>query len=115
MSGCGDTRRGLTTLPLELLVAICSHLCDHCVRKHASNAWPIDEDSDLPLNDEMALPLGNTRLASLLNLSRACKRLRAVAEPLLYHSPSTSREEDAWFLLERLLNRPDLALKVAEI
>lgn len=115
MSECGGIRRGLTTLPLELLVAICSHLCDHCVRKHTSNAWPIDADSDLPLNDQMALPLENTRLASLLNLSRTCKMLRAVAEPLLYHSPSTSREEDVWFLVDTLLKRPDLALKVAQI
>ncbi|KAK3901171.1 hypothetical protein C8A05DRAFT_16604 [Staphylotrichum tortipilum] len=88
----------LMTLPQELLLAICSELCCHCLRT--------------PIHDRVER---RARQADLLSFSKACRRLHAAAEPFRYHGPFLGRELDLAFLLRTLSARPDLAARVSEV
>ncbi|EEY19242.1 predicted protein [Verticillium alfalfae VaMs.102] len=63
----------LATIPSETLDLICSHFCLHCNRAHAV-------DAPLALIDNA---FGDQKTLSAL--SRTCRRLRAHAQPVLFH------------------------------
>ncbi|KAL2160968.1 hypothetical protein VTH06DRAFT_8680 [Thermothelomyces fergusii] len=116
MSESCSTGRGLTGLPNELLAAICSYLCAHCVCKRTTNStWPLGAEAEWWDYGRPASGSAGIGPAGLLNLNRVCKSLRAVAEPFLYHFPRTSRRRHLWILVDTLSNRRDLALRVAAV
>ena len=97
----------VTALPLELLQKICSYLCCHCLRTHAT----VDcDDSQPELRD-------GTREGreALLNLTQACRVLNAAAEPFLYHCLHTSGKHALYSLIRTLGERPDLRSRVSAI
>ncbi|EGY15837.1 hypothetical protein VD0002_g7859 [Verticillium dahliae] len=63
----------LATIPSETLDLICSHFCLHCNRAHAV-------DAPLAVVDNA---FGDQKTLSAL--SRTCRRLRAHAQPVLFH------------------------------
>ncbi|KAL6871985.1 hypothetical protein J3F83DRAFT_733361 [Trichoderma novae-zelandiae] len=84
----------LMSLPVELVHKICENLCRHCT------CTPRElQKGDLSLNGEAALSC----------LSKTCRRLREIAQPVLYHYVETGRN---WNFLRSIIARPDLAAHV---
>ncbi|KAM0327098.1 hypothetical protein ACHAQA_006225 [Verticillium albo-atrum] len=69
----GKSIGGLTNLPPETLDLICGHLCLHCSHPHAVGASLASVD-DAYSNQK-----------TLSSMSRSCRRLRARAQPVLFH------------------------------
>ena len=90
---------GLLDLPTETLGQICSHLCPHCV---CPNFLP-------DLVPHGATSNTSTAAAALCSLSRTCRLLCALAQPLLYHDAAP---RSAFRLLRTLVARPHLAALV---
>lgn len=91
-------------LPVELVDEIFEWLCPFC-------ATPV---GFAKLKDWGSNIFGSKydKADALLQLTRTCKLVNAVATPHLYHHPMTSR----WWLLARtLLARPDLGLHVRSL
>lgn len=116
--------KGLLDLPFEIIAQICRIWCSHC-NKAALNSTgdaSIDPDS---WNTKATLlvfdPLGDTRAgdageqSTLARLSRTCKYLRAVAQPILYHDFVTRDNQDLFNFVRTLLQRPDLSLHVQRL
>lgn len=89
---------GLSTLPNELLYKICKNLCPHCANLPRS----------LP-EDGYKLEDGRHALSCL---SKTCRQLREIAQPILYHHVYTIRH---WHFLRSIIARPDLAANVREL
>ncbi|KAH6854538.1 hypothetical protein B0I37DRAFT_362269, partial [Chaetomium sp. MPI-CAGE-AT-0009] len=102
-------RASLITLPPELLFAICSNLCWHCLRGHTAF-----RPSFIGNPDHSLLELWEKQMG-LLSLSKVCKMLHVAAEPFHYHFLRLSREWDLYFLTRTLSERSDLAAKVFEV
>ncbi|KAH6628078.1 hypothetical protein F5144DRAFT_577923 [Chaetomium tenue] len=105
------TRAGATllTLPTEILITISQNLCLHC-RSPRIGELPDDETTT-----------GVHEQTSLAHLSTTCTRLRAVAQPILFHffhpladGHSTTRLRLA-HLIRTLHHRPDLAACVKSL
>ncbi|CAH0020682.1 unnamed protein product [Clonostachys rhizophaga] len=96
----------LLTLPAETLMAICQNLCTHCVRK----------GSEPPAYNQgpSALKDANEGLAALSYLSRTCKTLCDIAQPILYHMPWAIKRDSA-AIARMIVQRPDLAQQVQEL
>jgi hypothetical protein len=92
----------LLSLPNELLGQICGHLCWHCRTEHPAYRQPYTAKPD-------------AEKFGLLCLVGACRRLRGVTEPFLYHYVDTCRAFDLYFFNRTLLSRPDLAAMVREV
>ncbi|CZR45239.1 uncharacterized protein FPRO_15586 [Fusarium proliferatum ET1] len=100
----------LQSLPTEVLQFICAHLCRHCQDK------TLIPHFELPLTDQSAPDRDTTSanaetLKDLCALSRVSRRLRDVAQPILYHEfPSLElRERRLEPFLQTVIARPDLA------
>ncbi|KAH7118629.1 hypothetical protein B0J13DRAFT_196476 [Dactylonectria estremocensis] len=83
----------LMKLPNETLEALCWCLCSHCFDR--------GNDSNLP------------GIKALSALSKTCRRLRDIAQPVLFHYFDPSSENPVP-LLRNLLARPDLAANIQE-
>ncbi|KAL7813959.1 hypothetical protein V8C44DRAFT_326800 [Trichoderma aethiopicum] len=88
----------LVTLPNELLYKICESFCPHCTYVPR----PLYDFDD---RDSLLVP-GRNALACL---SKTCRRLRYIAQPVLYHYVYTTR---SWHVLRSITARPDLAAHV---
>lgn len=90
-------RVGLADMPVELMSHICSFLCIHCTGERTR--WPM------------------MRQTALSRLSRTCRRLRDIAQPIIFHSFSTRRSDEHRLarLLRTLSTRPDLALHMKSL
>ncbi|KAK4121672.1 hypothetical protein N657DRAFT_692182 [Parathielavia appendiculata] len=110
----------MEALPTELIHHICTHLCDHC---QLPGSFPHAESWGV-----------RRRKAALANLSAASSRLRAIAQPLLFHYFATGnmaphgywpdeshaeltlefaeRAKKLPLIIRSAIQRPDLAAKV---
>ncbi|KAL7818562.1 hypothetical protein V8C26DRAFT_434361 [Trichoderma gracile] len=84
----------LLTLPNELLYKICENLCPHC--------------ANLPLLSRYGYQLA-IKTTALSCLSKTCRVLREIAQPILYHYVDTIKY---WPFLRSIIARPDLAAHV---
>ncbi|KAL6872360.1 hypothetical protein HDV57DRAFT_505529 [Trichoderma longibrachiatum] len=88
----------LMTLPNELLYKICESFCPHCT--HAPRAFSgVGKHRPLLVDGRSALSY----------VSKTCRRLREIAQPVLYHYVYTTRN---WHVLRSIIARPDLAAHV---
>ncbi|PTB62546.1 hypothetical protein BBK36DRAFT_1087766, partial [Trichoderma citrinoviride] len=79
-------------LPNELLYMICAKFCSHCTD---------------PTNDQFRYNYRSSQVIS--RLSKTCKRLRDIAQPVLYHYVYP---KEIWLFLRTIMVRPDLAAQV---
>jgi len=91
----------LLDLPIEIVRSICGMLCPHC----ASITDKADSHRTYHRNRHAGVQ-------SLNNLSKTCKVLRSVAQPLLYHDVAPRRLTQ---FLRTLVARPDLAALVRAV
>ncbi|XEU99227.1 hypothetical protein FSHL1_004514 [Fusarium sambucinum] len=107
-------------LPVEIFTAICRNLCVHCQHAHVVDLPP--DQIDHAIEAQQALS----------RLSRTCRRLRSIGQPILYHCYHSGRQSDLSnspdclngtgarscevrnlsVFLRTLLQRPDLAKNV---
>ncbi|KAL7786749.1 hypothetical protein V8C37DRAFT_391585 [Trichoderma ceciliae] len=83
----------ITTLPNEILFDICASQCRHC---SGTEAWPNSQ-------------FDRRHKSDLASLSQTCRRLRDIAQPLLYHDIHAG---DMMPLLRTVIARPDLAAQI---
>jgi hypothetical protein len=90
----------LDTLPTEILVDICSYLCEHCRESHAIKCRPdvpkgfqYEDDGETPtadlptgLNHEAAKYMRPRTIKDLLRLCLVSRRLRKTAQTFVFHS-----------------------------
>lgn len=84
----------LTTLPTEIIRAICATMCRHCCT------------TGLVWSDSV---LYGHRKSDLKRLSETCRRLRDIAQPVLFHNINP---KDLLPLLRTIIERPDLAVHI---
>ncbi|KAK4243640.1 hypothetical protein C7999DRAFT_44585 [Corynascus novoguineensis] len=89
-------------LPLELLAEICTYFCWYC---------QVEGDDD-PAEVMVRARDGQ---ASLANLSRTCRVMQEVAQPLLFHRVYASRESDLYLLVRALVDRPEVGSRLSEV
>lgn len=82
----------LTALPDELLLMICQQFCQHCT--DPTRSWR---------------HFVGPRLHALSHLSKTCRKMRDIAQPVLYHDV---RVVELWLFLRTIMARPDLAAQV---
>lgn len=89
----------LLRLPLEIQRAICANLCEHCVYAECSFTISAFHDGQrcFVYTDELS------------SLSKSCRALRDLAQPILHHVVPVHRPAK---FLRTLLHRPDLAASV---
>ncbi|KAI0548123.1 hypothetical protein F4679DRAFT_552037 [Xylaria curta] len=87
-------------LPTELIVEICSYLCPHCC--------------PCPDAENLLHAATTSSRSALLNLCLTSSRLRAIAQPILYHHIHILNEnvKSCEDLLNTMIHRPDLARAV---
>ncbi|RGP60822.1 hypothetical protein FSPOR_10425 [Fusarium sporotrichioides] len=110
----------IESLPVEIFTAICRNLCVHCQHAHVVDLPP--DEIDHAIEAQQALS----------RLSRTCRRLRSIAQPILYHCYYSRRNSGSSHNIEfsgdtdnrtceigilraflrTLLQRPDLAKHV---
>ncbi|GKU00087.1 unnamed protein product [Fusarium langsethiae] len=110
----------IESLPVEVFTAICRNLCVHCQHAHVVDLPP--DEIDHAIEAQQALS----------RLSRTCRRLRSIAQPILYHCYYSRRKSGSSHNIEfsgdtdnrtceigilraflrTLLQRPDLAKHV---
>lgn len=120
LSRCKRRCLSIDDLPVEIFTAICRNLCVHCQHAHVVDL-PSDE-IDHAIEAQQALS----------RLSRTCRRLRSIAQPILYHCYYSGRQSNLSdssesqgdtdvrghevgilrVFLRTLLQRPDLAKQV---
>lgn len=89
----------LLRLPLEIQRATCADLCEHCAYAECMFTLPVFHD--------MQRCFVYTR--ELSSLSKSCRALRDLAQPILHHVVPVHRPAK---FLRTLLGRPDLAASV---
>jgi hypothetical protein len=89
----------LVSLPVELIIEICTHLCRH------------GQPGNLSHPKEATSPPALSEQAALSSLIRTCKLLRTVAEPFLFHH---ARVSNFHLFIRSLVERPELRPKVCE-
>ena len=103
----------LTTLPLEILHAICANLCRHCTSEPVEPVEPGErvEQYELCFKGAEAFAMDKTKIktAALSAMMLTCKTLRDIAQPYLYHYPYARAPAVSKLLLRSLVERPDLA------
>ncbi|RGP68923.1 hypothetical protein FLONG3_7984 [Fusarium longipes] len=119
-SWCQRRHLSIEDLPVEIFTAICRNLCAHCQHAHVVDLPP--DEIDHAIEAQQALS----------RLSRTCRHLRSIAQPILYHCYHSGRQSDLsnspeWCantgdrrrevetlkaFLRTLLQRPDLAKHV---
>ena len=94
-------------LPNEILEAIFAHFCCHCIEETESSLN--DSPSEDPSRQE-----GKTTLA---NLCLVTSRLRAIAQPVLYHRISLrwNNTDKLVSLLRIMISRPEIASSVKQL
>ncbi|OAQ58108.1 hypothetical protein VFPPC_11320 [Pochonia chlamydosporia 170] len=92
------TTFNLLSLPTECLTEICSHLCLHCT---------------LPFPRSMSIYKGFDELRALKSISESCQRLRAIAQPILFHALGPQNDSNAFLWL--IVSRPDLGDRTRQI
>lgn len=92
----------LMSLPVELLIEICTYLCYH------------GQPGNLSHPDEAASPTGRSGQVALSGLAQACRLLRTVAEPFLFHHVRLLSTANLHLFIRSLVERPELRLKVCE-
>lgn len=103
----------LPTLPAELLLEICHWLCWHCRTKTAAPLQCQHYSREVDAQSARVVAIW-ARTADLAALSSTCRRLRAVAQPVLHHNPWTAPH--CMKTLQRTLSaRPDLAGAVEQL
>jgi hypothetical protein len=90
------------SLPVELLIEICTYLCDH------------DQPDNLSHPDEAASQTGRSGQVALTGLAQACRLLRTVAEPFLFHHVRLLSTAKFHLFIRSLVERPELRPKVCE-
>lgn len=93
--------KGLLDLPFEILTQICHTWCCHC---HSTHAAQDDISIELLESVTAVCHLDST----LSRLSRTCRLLNAVAQPVLYHDVCPPRAGKLFGFMRTLLQRPDL-------
>ncbi|OIW29362.1 hypothetical protein CONLIGDRAFT_643476 [Coniochaeta ligniaria NRRL 30616] len=116
--------KGLLDLPFEILAQICQIWCSHCINATlgatgdtsiGSDSWhtkPASLVFDLAGDGQAGDERGQLTLA---RLSRTCKHLRAVAQPVLYHDFVTRERAGLFNFVRTLLQRPDLGPHVQRL
>lgn len=121
--------RGLLSLPNEILIEICREFCLHCQYEERQSHGEV---ALVSLGNDM-FEVGRHGRAVLARLSRTCKALTPVAQPLLFHffhtgnlprmlesmkwddvsySPGKADDDMLLSFLRTLLDRPDLGMHV---
>lgn len=89
-------------LPIELKILVCSQLCGHCTDPTCSyQTWSLSELQE--------------NLNTLSSLSKTCKLLRNIAQPILHHYFPFRRGHtiaQLYLFIRTLTTRPDLASDV---
>ncbi|KAF5560176.1 hypothetical protein FNAPI_4344 [Fusarium napiforme] len=100
----------LESLPTEVLQSICAQFCRHCrgdtLIAHPKRPWTYETASDSNITSVPAKPSQD-----LCALSRVSRRLRDVAQSVLYHEfpKFEHRERRLEPFLQTVTSRPDLA------
>lgn len=89
---------GLDQLPTEILILICSHLCEHCC------GIPMRRDAPIEWTEASC---------ALANLSSTSRTLNRIAQPLLYHRIYKVASVNCF--IRTLVQRPDLAASVVQL
>nr|RBR01192.1 hypothetical protein FVER53263_20802 [Fusarium verticillioides] len=103
----------LESLPIEVLQSICAQFCRHCrgdtLIAHPKKPWTYETASDFNITSVPAKPSQD-----LCSLSRVSRRLRDVAQPVLYHEfpKFEHRERGLELFLQTVTSRQDLARTV---
>lgn len=92
-------------LPIEIQRAICADLCEHCTYADCSFSAP-----GAPIFYE--LQQFYVYEEDLCNLSRSCRALRDIAQPILHHVVPLFYNHRPANFLRTILHRPDLAASV---
>ncbi|KAK3298728.1 uncharacterized protein B0H64DRAFT_354360 [Chaetomium fimeti] len=111
------SRRGLQSLPIELLAEICSYFCAHCARNRRGDTWPFDGKHDHGGSFGGPIEVGSRTAGGsviLLNMSRVNKTLHAVAGEYLCHRASL-RGPALWCLLNNSWDQPHRAPRIREV
>jgi hypothetical protein len=115
--------RGLLDLPFEILGHICQTWCSHCNSAVLSTVQDASTDCNTWNAKPTALVFGLDEgrvqdegdQSALARLSRTCKHLRAVAQPVLYHDFRTRGHHHLFLFVRTLLRRPDLCPHVQRL
>ncbi|KAF5635880.1 hypothetical protein F52700_5193 [Fusarium sp. NRRL 52700] len=103
----------LESLPTEILQNICAHFCHHCQGKTLIPQFHLPVTGDY-VTDRDTNSANAEAIRDLCALSRVSRRLREVAQPILYHEfPSLElRRGRLEHYLRTVIARPDLAAVV---
>ncbi|KAL2151431.1 hypothetical protein VTH82DRAFT_6529 [Thermothelomyces myriococcoides] len=96
------TRASLVALPYELLAEICANFCWYL---HA------EEDDD----SEDTVTRVREAQCTLARLSRTCRRMSEIVQPMLFHRVYASRASDLYLLARALVDRPELGSELTEV
>ncbi|KAF5516832.1 hypothetical protein CGCS363_v000243 [Colletotrichum siamense] len=102
----------LLDLPAEILIQIVSLLCPHCI-VISRNLGQCTCQEERPKDGKRFTASDLLRL-DLARLSRTCRALRDIAQPVLYHSPKPVVGYEL-LLARTLAKRRDLAFHVKEL
>lgn len=98
----------LLKLPDEVLLNICELLCWHC--QSAKPSTQVRERARQQVKD-----LIHTPTAALASLSRTCRRLNGIGNPILYHGFSAAEAAELYSFLSTIQSRPELGRLVKAI
>lgn len=98
----------LLKLPDELLLEICTCFCWHCQPAKPPTHLARRERDEIKV-------LFHSPTVALASLSRTCRRLNQVANPVLYHAFSAAKGANMYNFLCTIRDRPDLGRLVKAV
>ncbi|KAK4096467.1 hypothetical protein N658DRAFT_361112 [Parathielavia hyrcaniae] len=99
----------LTSLPLEVLHHVSCYFCSHCLSD--------DFMRDIRWDRGMKQIWSDQPRIELLNLSKSCRLLRTVAQPVLCHfvCVNETKRQEFFSFVRTLVERPDLRSNVRQV